>query len=392
MVQLAQLRASSAMVLVGAVAAAIVMRNLFVAAHRVLGWAVASLVVAILVEPVVGRLAVRLRRGPAVVVTMAGIGAVAVLLVYGVFDDLAEQSRRLANEAPTAAARLEARDDQVGELARDLDLTERVDGFADELDGRFRGGGDALVQAAGTVPTYLVCTILTIFLLGNSRRMLDGAIAQVRDEDRRARAAHMADASLRRGRRYILATLLQGGVVGGLAYGVAVAAELPAPTVLALGAGVVGMLPYVGILLASLPMLLLAGGFRSLGWALVVVVLFAGAQLVEALWVRRVVDRRSLHVGPAVPVIVAVMGFELHGIGAAMYGAALAVFALAVIDAIAADEPDGDAAGDDGDDDLPTPMDDWVDDSDNDGISDDAERARRATADAIAGSETDSVL
>ena len=58
------------------------------------------------------------------------------------------------------------------------------------------------------------------------------------------------------------------------------------------------------------------------------------AARVEALWWRDRVDQRSLHVGPAVPIVVAVLGYGIYGIGGALYGCVLAVIALAIADQV----------------------------------------------------------
>lgn len=49
----------------------------------------------------------------------------------------------------------------------------------------------------------------------------------------------------------------------------------------------------------------------------------------------KIVRASGLYVGPAVIVIGALTGFELYGIGGAIYGAALTVLGVAVIDATA---------------------------------------------------------
>ena len=61
-------------------------------------------------------------------------------------------------------------------------------------------------------------------------------------------------------------------------------------------------------------------------------------QLLEALVVRKRVDRASVHVGPALPAIVALLGYEIYGIGGALYGAAGLVFLIAWLDAIGIDD------------------------------------------------------
>jgi len=122
--------------------------------------------------------------------------------------------------------------------------------------------------------------------------------------------------------------------------------------VLGLVAAVAATVPYIGIVVGVVPTVLMAAGITSLAQGAALLLVAVAAQGVEALLVRRLVDRRTLHVGPAIPVIVGSVGLEIYGIGGALYGVALAVFLLAMADAAAteADEP------------LPTPNEDWVHD------------------------------
>jgi hypothetical protein len=97
---------------------------------------------------------------------------------------------------------------------------------------------------------------------------------------------------------------------------------------------------------------LLGLGFSSVASVGVLTAVAVALQIVDTLWWRGWVDRRTLHVGPVVPVVVGLLGFEIYGIGGALYAAALAVFALAIADAAATDEEP-----------VPTPIDEWVDET-----------------------------
>ncbi len=66
-------------------------------------------------------------------------------------------------------------------------------------------------------------------------------------------------------------------------------------------------------------------------------------QAIEALVVRPYVDRRSVRVGPTIPIIVGLLAFDVYGIGGAVYGVALAVLGVAALDAY------GGVQGDDAD-------------------------------------------
>ena len=49
---------------------------------------------------------------------------------------------------------------------------------------------------------------------------------------------------------------------------------------------------------------------------------------------RPYVDPRTVRVGPTIPIVVGLLGFELYGVGGAVYGVALAVIGLAALDAV----------------------------------------------------------
>ncbi|HEY8545986.1 MAG TPA: hypothetical protein VIL36_13095, partial [Acidimicrobiales bacterium] len=94
---------------------------------------------------------------------------------------------------------------------------------------------------------------------------------------------------------------------------------------------------------------------------------FVALQVADIAFVRQVMVPRSLSVGPAVVVIAVIVGFEIYGVGAALFGAILAIFAIAMLDAAggvveaAEAEPergdgDGAGAGDAGGTASPTPV------------------------------------
>jgi predicted PurR-regulated permease PerM len=328
----------SAVLIVAALIATVVARNMFVAAHRILGWAVASSVVAFLVEPIVARLSRHMKRIFALLLTLIAIGAIAGVLAYGVFANLQSEADHLKIEAPKAAAQIEARTDQLGQYARDFKLKERVNAFVDNFEKHAGSGGQALRTAVGTVPTYFVCGILTIFLLIYGKRMVDGGLAQVSDKARRKRMTDVLADAVGRARGYMGGAIAEAVAFGLVAYAVCRLFDLPAPVVLALLAGAFALLPYIGFFLGAIPIVLFTAGFESIFGAIVLLIAVIAIQIAEALIVRRRVDEKTMHVGPAIPVIVALLGFEIYGLGGAGYGVAIAVLLLALADASATDD------------------------------------------------------
>ena len=203
--------------------------------------------------------------------------------------------------------------------------------FVDELNDRIRER--AVTRVAGTAPTYVVTGILMLFLLAYGRRYFDAFVDQFH-EDRRDDIRTVATAGALRGRRYLLIalahSLVNGVVVGLLCW----ALDLPAALSLGVVVGAFTILPLIGVLVGGVPAMLLAFGLEG-GWTgLVVLAVLLALQTVEAAIVRPWVDPRTVRLGPAAPIIVGLLGFELYGIGGAIYGIALTVIAFAALDAV----------------------------------------------------------
>jgi putative heme transporter len=332
--QIVRISASSAVVGVAIVALALMAQKVFVAAHRPLSWALAAVVVAVLIDPLVGVLGRHIPRVLAVILALLVVGAASFLVVYRAFDDLSSGIDRLGDAAKDAAREVEDRDDGVGQLARDVDASRRVDDVVEVVEDRVTGGEEVLATTAGTAPTYFIGAILTIFLMSYGPRLANSALLQVRGADRRDRIAGIVEGALVRGRRAVLFTLGEG-LLAGLAVGLTAAAlSLPAPAALGLTAGVMSLLPHVGLVLGSLPFLLLMLGLRSDVATVGLAVVMVAAQLVDSLVVRPRIADRSVHIGLLVPWTVALIGYTVYGVGGAAYSLALAAFGLAAIDEI----------------------------------------------------------
>ncbi len=301
-------------------------------AHRQLGWAFACVVVAALLMPLTDLLDRYLPRWLALVSTMLSLAFVALVAWAAVVVNLRDGFDTLKAEAPKAAATLEAK----SEVAKEFRLVERVNSLIEQF--RQPSGGAAVGRAAGTAGTYFVCGILTLFFLIYGPRMLRAGFAQVRDHHRRRRVEQTVLRTLAHARGYIFAALAQAVVVSTAVGLVVWALDLPAPFILGLLAGAIGAIPTLGIVVGGLPALLLAAGLGSWRQAAVVAVVLVGLQVLEIQVVRKRVDRATVHIGPALPAIVALIGYELYGFGGAAYGAAGLVFLIAWLESIGYDD------------------------------------------------------
>ncbi len=282
----------------------------------------------------------------AIVLTFLLVAAIggAVSFVYN--ESLIDQVDQIQESAPAIAQEIEDRDDRLGEAAREVDLSSKVEELTKRLGEGAGTRTDAIRSAAEAAPPYFISMILTIFLLLFGPRMIDGGLEQF-PAQRRTWLRSALFESARRGQIYVWASFAQG-----IASGLAIAAvgtmlDVPALGLVALFGAIAALVPYVGIVVGWLPVVVLGIGTTPSLWAAVAAGAVAvGLQLIEWRFWRPFVDSRSLHVGPAVPVIVAIFGHGVYGLGGAMYGCVLAVYGLALLDQLTP-----------GDEALPTPID-----------------------------------
>jgi len=336
-----RLSASSGVLVVVFAVCAVLAVRVFVAAHRPLSWAAAALIGAAVLDPVVDVLARRIRRVPAVLLCFAVAGGAVLGLAYLTFDELDQAVTRLEEAAPAAAEEIEGRDDRIGQIAQDLRLTDRIDDAVAALEERFGGdgGGTVLRSTALTAPAYLAGAILTVFLMSYGPKLGHAAIEQL-PEHRRARTARLLGRGADRARRAGLLALGHSAAIGLLAGGAARLLDLPAPAALGLVAAITAMLPHLGIVLGSVPLLLLALGLQSATVALLAAAVVVGLQLLDSLVLRRFIHER-VEIGLLVPFVAVVLLHAVYGVGAAVFGLAYVIFAVAVLDELAAEQASG---------------------------------------------------
>jgi predicted PurR-regulated permease PerM len=328
-------------VVLGAVATATVTFGVATAARRILGWALACAVVASLMAPFVSVLHRWLPRALAVGLVLLVLGVAGISVAGGVLRDLDNQFDRLQREAPRAAAELE-RSDRAGGLARDFRLRERVT----ELIDRIRDPTSGLAaEVPSRASTYFLCAVLTAFFVSWGPRVARAAVRQLPDPRVQDRVREVVGTGFARAQRYALATVGRGVVAGLATWVLCQLEDVPAAVVLAVTVGGLSVIPGFGILVGSLPALMLEAGLRSGSGALRLAAAFAVLQVIDGILLRRMVAPWSLSVGPAAILIALVVGFEVYGVGGAYYGAALAVFGVALLDAAGEPVPSRAAAG-----------------------------------------------
>ena len=313
------------------VAATLLVLAVFRAATRPLGWLLVAAIGAALLSPLVGLLQQALPRGLAVVAAIIVAAGVFGGIAYVAFEDLSHELERVQRIAPRAAGEIE-RSDRFGEFAREIDLRDRVKTFVDELPDKLRGGSDvaAIQSAASRGVSFLITFVLLLFLLASGPKFIEAGLAQVNDENRRARLRAVLVGSYGRFWRYVAATLGRAVLAGVFTYVVVSVVDLPAPVLLAVWVGAWSFVPGLGVVVGALAVGLMAIP-ESLSLAVWLMVLFIGYQVFDALVLEKRIDRSTLHLGSFGTFVAAALGLEAYGIGGLIVALLLAMFAAAVV-------------------------------------------------------------
>lgn len=319
---------SALVVLFVALAVAVGTRNVFVAGRRTLGWLLAAVVAASVIAPAVEYLSRHMKRGFALVLVLIPLAAGTGLVTKAVYTDLDSSVVELKTTIPEAARNLE-NDKRLGGIAKKMDLHSRATEAVENLKKPTSSVAD---HAMARGSSYLVISILTIFLLIFGPRYIGAAARQITDTERRERVSGIVGAAFRRSQGYVGASLVQALAIGVVAWSAFKVMGIPAPTPLALVLAVLSLVPVVGTLFGSVPAVLVIAGEKNPLEAAIVFAVVIALQVGQILLLR-VISDRTLYVGPAVIGIAALVGLAMYGLGGAIFLTAVAVFGVALIDA-----------------------------------------------------------
>lgn len=310
------LRAAAA--LVGSLALTILALRTLQASERVVGWILFAAALAIVLDPMVKVVQRWMPRALAVLVVLLVVGGAVGVAAYGLVDDVATQTTRLQRDLPRRANDLE-RGSRFRESFREFELTERTRELVKSIPDVLRGGTatEAVRSAADRGAALLATLILTIFFLAYGRRGLETSLAQITDADRREHWRRLALGTYRRSSRYALGMVGLSAVTGIVVFAVARVLDIPGPAALAVWAGLWNLIPLFGVIVGSLPLVVLASTHSPEEGVGVVVVLLA-FHVAKALIGRFRLERSTLRVGPFLTAFAAVIGLELYGLGGAL--------------------------------------------------------------------------
>lgn len=309
-------------------------------ATRVLGWVMAAIVLAALIYPLVEALALRIPRPLAVVTVLLSVAGLTALVVWASVGDLQHELQRLRVAAPDTAADLESRRSWIGDAARQFGLQQRVKDFLDDIPARLAGGspGAAVRAAASRGIAVLITIVLTLFLMSHGPRLLRGLLRQL-PEERRPVVSSALFHGYHRAWGYLVAMVGKAVLVGFAVWFLSDLLQLPAPSVLGVVAAAASLVPRFGLALGAVPVVLLSAGIGGAGRALWAIVAVVVLQVADAFVTARLIEPRTVRVGPAVSLGVVLLATNLYGIGGAAVALAVVTVAMAVLEQLLPELP-----------------------------------------------------
>jgi predicted PurR-regulated permease PerM len=328
----------TALATVAAIAVTILVLRIADGSQRVIAWVLIAAAVAALVNPLVDLFDRWMPRGIAVAVVALIVLAALGGFVYGLVDDIVDQTRRLERAVPHRAAELEE-SGRFSDVAQELDLEERSRRLIRAIPERLAGANTqaAIENTTERGLAFLAIAIMTLFFVIYGRSLIDASIRQFPDPETRGRYERVVDRGLTRGLALARGTLVLAIVGGFVAYGLARAADVPGPIALATWAALWNIVPIFGFVVGTTPIVVLAGA-GSVRTAIVLAIVFVAYEIVESFVLRRMLERRTLRLGGFLTALAAFGGLELYGLSGALLGVLAAALAVGALSELAREE------------------------------------------------------
>ena len=246
-------------------------------------------------------------------VALALVAGGAVLFGQGVVSQALELVDRIPEIVQTLRERLEQ-----SELGRRAVHAAETSGLFAGGDGQFLGRGLGLLGSTfGAVANVVIVIFFAAFMAAQPRLYIDGFLALVA-RHKRERARQVLEETGHMLRRWIVGQSLLALCVA-LLIGIGlVLLGAPFALALALLAGLMEFIPYIGPFIAAVPAVLV-GLSEGPQLALWIALLFLGVQSLESYVLAPLVQQRAVHLPPALILFAQVlMGVVVGGLGVAV--------------------------------------------------------------------------
>jgi predicted PurR-regulated permease PerM len=289
-----------------------------------LSWLVLAGFIAVAVSGPVNRLSRRMPRGLAIAVVYLGVLLVPVLVGLVVVPPLVRAASDLVDQAPAYAdevQRFVTQNETLRDLDDDFDLVAQLQKQADALPARVGDAaswlGDLGVGIVNSVFATVTILILSVFMVGSGRRILDAGIAAAMPRHAR-RTGALLDRMASAVGAYIAGALVQAVIAGTLAYLVMMLLGVPFAAPLALLVSTFGLIPMVGATIAAV-IVGIVTLFHDFPTATIVWVVWAIVyQQVENTVIQPRIQKRAVGIHPLGVMVAVLFGSKLFGVAGAL--------------------------------------------------------------------------
>jgi predicted PurR-regulated permease PerM len=293
-----------------------------------------AVVLAVGLEPAVtflGRW--RIKRGMATTIIFLAIVLFVILFAILLFPPLIRQIREFAAAVPGYIDTLDRRQDWIGRLARQYDVSDKIQGFIKTLPSRVGSSFSTILGLAGTIVgrvfEALTVGILTIYFMLSMPRLRRTAALLVAPP-RREQAERVIEESLLKIGGYVSGNLITSAVCGTLTIIALVIIGVPYAVPLGMWAGVADLIPQVGSYLGAIPAVLVGLFSGPVEGVAVLLYFIAYQQFENYLLVPRVMSK-AIDLSPAAVIISTLIGASLLGFAGALLALPVAATVKVVI-------------------------------------------------------------
>lgn len=249
-------------VFAGACLALVAAAGVLASVPRALTWLVIGSLLALALDPVVGRIAERLggRRRAAVGLVLLGLVLVVVVVGAVLGPETIRQGRSLQQDIPETVAQLGDLP-LVGDTLAENDVPDKVERWIDDIPRRLAGNATALEDAASSAANMLIAgfvtLLFTVTLLLDGQRFVRG-VRRLVPPSERDRADELGRLLYRVIGRYFAGSAFVAILHGLFVLVLGLVLGIPLTPLLALWATVFNLVPQIGGAVAGVPFVLLA--------------------------------------------------------------------------------------------------------------------------------------
>lgn len=313
--------------------------NVFQTASRSIGWIVFSSVIALMLYPAVNFLNRFLPRGLAVFALVIFVAVLIALPAYTVIDNVNRQTKKLEATLPDRAQELET-EGRFAQSFRDFEIEDKTRAAIKRIPESLQGGTreEQIKANADRAIAFVAGGALMLFFLLYGQKLVEGALSVVTEKKRKDELKQILYRAYARCTTFAWSQIALSIAAALTTYLVCRLANVPAAGLFAVWVALWNLVPVFGVVIGSLPIVLLAGS-QNVKTAIALLVFFILYEAAESYARHKMLGKRSLRLDSIITILVVFGGIELYGLGGALAGLVIASFVHALAAEYAIKQP-----------------------------------------------------